>query len=122
MSYLPRPLSGLGGVENCGSTQVWDPNIEAYGQKGQCMPRASYTADQLVNPSSYPGVVKTKDTGGGIASVITSFFTALTPPAQQQQPTTIIHQAPAGMSTNTKIALAAGGALLLIAVVAATRR
>lgn len=122
MSYFRknrRGLSGLGGVENCGPDQVWDPNIEFYGIKGQCAPRANYSASQLENPNAIPGVVKSKSgssssTAGDILKSILGVMSA--PAAAPMAP---VYVAPAaGMSSTTKIAIAGGAALLVVALLA----
>lgn len=43
MSYSRKPnyRTGLGGAENCGADQQWDPNASFLGIKGQCVPRGS---------------------------------------------------------------------------------
>ncbi len=114
-----QSLAGLGGVESCGPDQVWDPNVEFYGVKGQCMPRKNYTAAQLENPNAIPGVVKTTGASSSSSSFITDFFKALTAtPAAAPAATAPVYVAPAatsvmGMSPTT-LAIAGGGALLLI--------
>lgn len=128
MTYVPQrqtrrhPMSGLGGVESCGPDQVWDPNIEFYGTKGQCMPRSNYSASQLENPSAIPGVVKSKSSstssGGGFASVIGALLSNATKPAAPtyQYPTA----APSsGLSTGTMLMI---GALGLGIVYVATKK
>lgn len=124
MSYFRkgrRGLSGLGGVENCGPDQVWDPNVEFYGIKGQCMPRKNYSASQLENPNAIPGVVKTAGASSGPSTaqnVISSILGVLTAPAAAPVAPVYYPPAQSGMSSTTKLALAAGGALLLVAVIA----
>lgn len=126
MTFVPQrrtrrfPMSGLGDVQNnCGYDQVLDPNIVAGGFP-QCMPRANYQPSQLVDPTAYPGVVKSKSSsssGGGLASVIGALLSNATkPPAPTYQyPTT----APSsGMSTGTLLMI---GALGLGAVYLATK-
>lgn len=120
MSYFRKPYSGLGDVSSCGADQVWDPNISFFGTQGQCMPRANYTPDQLVNPNVIPGVVKTKGGGGSAAG---DFFKNLlgglaAGAATPAQVPVIIAPAQSGMSTTTKLALAGGAALLLVALLA----
>lgn len=108
-------LLGLDGVENCGTNQVWDPNIEFYGVKGQCMPRANYRPDQLENPNAIPGVVKTAGASSGGGSDWTKLLGGLlanaTRPTTPQQP--IVYQPSSGMSTGTLVALGALGLGLL---------
>lgn len=127
MSYFRRNgrggLLGLGGVENCGNDQVWDPNVvvnagTAYEIKGQCMPRGNYAASDLENVNAYPGVVKTKgaSSGGSKVGIVSSILGVLTAPAA---PGPVIISGPSsGMSTTTKLALAGGAALVLVAVLA----
>lgn len=100
---------GLSGVENCGTNQVWDPNIEFYGAKGQCMPRANYSASQLENPNAIPGVVKTTGASSGGSEwtkILGGLIANATKPAQQP----IVYQPPSpGMSTGTMLAIGALG-------------
>lgn len=123
MSYVKnkRRLYGLGGVENCGNDQVWDPNIvvnagTAYELRGQCMPRANYSASQLENVNAYPGVVKTagssSSSGGGLLSSILGVLTAPAAPA----PPVVVAPVDSGMSTATKVALFGGAAIVVIAI------
>jgi len=121
MSYLPkrRSLLGLGDASSCGADQVWDPNVTYLGIKGQCMPRSSYTASQLVDPNAYPGIVKTA--GSSSSSLASSILGTLlggllnkSTPAQ----TPVVVQQPSGVSTTT---IAIVGAAALAAVLIATR-
>lgn len=102
---------GLSGVENCGYDQVWDPNISAGPNIGQCMPRANYRPDQLENPGAFPGVVKSKSSSGGGSEwtkILGGLIANATKPATSQQP--IVYQQPSsGMSTGTLLAIGALG-------------
>lgn len=119
-NYRNRRI-GLSGVENCGPDQVWDPNVEFYGIKGQCMPRKNYATSDLVNPSAIPGVVKTKGAAAGSSGgILSSLFGALlankTMPSQPAGPA--YYPAPSsGISKTTMIVggvvLAAGAYMLL---------
>lgn len=87
MSYHRKTLvkrtrrTALDGVENCGANQVWDPQIEFLGQKGQCMPRSNYTSAQLENPNAFPTSVKVaaaaSSSGGGIGKGIADLVGSL---------------------------------------------
>lgn len=106
------PLA-LSGVENCGPDQVWDPNIEYLGQKGQCMPRKNYTNAQLENPNAFPTSVKVTgaSSGGGWSSGISKLLGSLVAnavtPAQAQP---VVVAPSSGLSPAT---VAIGGAALL---------
>jgi len=110
MSYHQKrrgSMAGLGGAENCGADQQWDPNatLGPGYPVGQCMPKGS--------PWAKP--IAPKETG-----FFTGLFSALTAPVTAPPPqTTIIQQAP-GISTTT-LAIAGGAALLLIAVIASRK-
>lgn len=104
--YARRIRSGLDGAESCGTNQKWDPNYVFNGIKGQCVP----SSQPLVQVASTPGFFD-------------SFMSAMfpKPAAPAAAPQVIIQQAP-GMSTNTKIALAAGAVGLVALVLFATRK
>jgi hypothetical protein len=99
---------GMGGAENCGPNQQWDPNFVYAGIKGQCTPRGSAMAPK-------PGV-----DWGSIANTLTS---ALTP--KPAAPTGLMPGYPpaasTGMSKGTMIAIGLG-AVGLLAVVMLTRK
>lgn len=107
MSIIARRIrSGLDGAESCGPNQQWDPNYVFQGIKGQCTPKGS-----PMTPAPSPGFFE-------------SFMSAMfKPPAASVPvaPQVIVQQAP-GMSTNTKIALAAGAVGLVALVLFATRK
>ena len=104
-----RSLQGLGGVENCGADQVYDPNITAFGIKGQCMPRANYQASQLENPNAFPGVVKSASSGSSGTSFLASLLSAFTSPSTPQPPVYTAPPPSSGMSTTTMLAIGAVG-------------
>jgi hypothetical protein len=114
---LPRNLSGLGGVESCGSTQVWDPNITFMGVKGQCMPRANYSAAQLVDPNAYPGTVKSNEPSGPSAAsqIVGALIGGLVTPKPAQQ---VAYQAPASSGISTGTVLIGLGALAAVVIIA----
>lgn len=101
---------GLSGVESCGTNQVWDPNVEFYGQKGQCMPRANYSPSQLENPNAIPGVVKTAGASSGSewSKLLGGLLANATRPPT---PAPVVYQTPtsSGMSTGTLLMLGALG-------------
>lgn len=113
LGYLPTTTvrahtvrGGLGGAESCGPTQQWDPNYAMPGlPPGQCVPKGS----AMTKPS----------VGSSIFSSVMSLFSTPTPPAYYPAPPL---PAPAGMSTNTKIAIGLGAAGLVALALIATRK
>lgn len=91
-----RGRMGLGGAENCGADQQWDPNLVPFpGQQGQCVPKGS-----AMTAASGPAWWE---------RVLTAVSASAAP---QQAP--VIVAGPSGMSTTTMVAI---GAAALLAVV-----
>lgn len=112
MAYLPkrgrvpRNLSGLGGAESCGANQVWDPNAEFYGIKGQCMPRANYTAAQIA-ALQQQAASSSGSTAGNILGALLGGLLAPKPVAPIAAPVS------SGISTGTALAIGAGALALI---------
>ncbi len=108
--YMPRNLSGLGGAESCGADQIWDPNAEFYGIKGQCMPRKNYTAAQIA-ALQQQAASSSGSTAGNILGALIGGLLAPKPVAP------VVAPAPSsGISTGTAVALGVGAlALIFIA-------
>ncbi len=116
------PMSVSGQALGCQRGQVSDPNKSVNGY-AQCMPRANYTAGELLNPNVDPAVakLKAKGTSPSAGSIIGSIIGALTggvPALPTGLPAgTAYVPARSGMSSVTKLAIAAG-AVGLVAVIA----
>lgn len=102
---------GMGGAENCGPNQQWDPNFVYAGIKGQCTPRGSAMAPAPATD------------WGAIATSLTSFLTPKPAAAAAPTMTMPAYAGPtsSGMSRGTMIAIGLGAAGLL-AVVMLTRK
>lgn len=113
MAYLPkrgrvpRNLSGLGGAESCGANQVWDPNAEFYGIKGQCMPRANYTAAQIA-ALQQQAASSSGSTAGNILGALLGGLLAPKPAA----PAPVVAPS-SGISTGTAVAVGVGALALI---------
>lgn len=106
--YMPRNLSGLGGAENCGANQVWDPNAEFYGIKGQCMPRANYTAAQIAALQQQAAApASSGSTAGNILGALLGGLLAPKPVVPVAAPVS------SGISTTTAVAVGVGALALI---------
>jgi len=99
---------GMGGAENCGPNQQWDPNFVFNGIKGQCTPKGS----PMTKPST---------DWGAIATSLTSAFAPKPAAPAMSMPGYMPAAASSGMSQGTMIAIGLG-AVGLLAVVMLTRK
>lgn len=106
---IPYPLEG---AESCGANQKWDPNYVFNGIKGQCVPSSQPLVQMASSGTNW----------GAIANTFTSLFSSPKPAAPTAMPTAYAPAAPAGMSTNTMIAIGLGAVGLIAVLMVATRK
>lgn len=103
-------LLGALGSSSCGAGQTYRSNVTYAGRKGQCMTDAQY--EQCKATGQYGG--QPCNVAPTLAETVTGILTVFAPTPAQVAPVVVPS---GGMSTTTKLAIAAG-AVGLVAVLA----